>query len=61
MSADGMQRTISKYAGLVTVAVCCWVLAAGPLAMEGRPWPAIVWSGLIAAAAYVKGKLEKEP
>lgn len=49
------------YLTLIVTSVCVFLLAAGPSAMDGKATKLIVWSGLVAMAAYVKGSLETPP
>ena len=50
-----------RYAGTLTIATCCFIIAVAPLAAKGESWQVTIWSGLGVAAGYIKGKLEEKP
>lgn len=52
---------MNKYLPTAIMAVLYGILAAGPLAMQDNSWKVVLWSGIIAAATYIKGKLEQAP
>lgn len=56
-----MNGSLSFWWRLVLGAVVAGVLAAGPLAIGEQDYRIVLWSGLIAAASYVKGLLEPQP
>lgn len=54
-------QSFSFWWRLTLGALVAGILAAGPLAIGEQDWRIVLWSGLIAAASYVKGLLEPQP
>lgn len=52
---------MNKYASTVLGAFIASISAAGPLALSEQKTAVIVWTGVLAACAYIKGKLEGVP
>lgn len=51
----------NSWARLALGALVAGILASGPLAISSQDYRIVLWSGLMAAASYVKGLLEPQP
>ena len=50
-----------RYTETATIAICCFIIAAAPLAAKREDWRIVVWTGAGVSAGYLKGKLEEKP
>lgn len=60
-TGQGSNVGLGFWPRLVIGAIVAGILAAGPLAIGNQDYRIVLWSGLIAAASYVKGLLEPQP